>query len=55
MPLYDIRMGTQEVLKLEVVFQAGRPFEKKQLAARATSSLLREGTRSFSAARIAEP
>ena len=54
MPLYDIRMGTQEVLKLEVVFQAGRPFEKKQLAARATSSLLREGTRSFSAARIAE-
>ena len=54
MPLYEIQMGTQEVIKLEVVFQAGRPYEKKQLAARATSSLLREGTRSFSAAQIAE-
>ncbi|MCO6476087.1 MAG: insulinase family protein [Phaeodactylibacter sp.] len=54
MPLYEICMGTQDVIKLELVFLAGRPFEKKQLAARATSSLLREGTRSFSAAQIAE-
>ena len=54
MTLYEIRMGTQEVIKLEIVYQAGRPYEKKQLAARATSSLLREGTRSFSAAQIAE-
>lgn len=54
MPLYEIQMGTQEVVKLEVVFQAGRPFEKKQLAARATSSLLKEGSRNYSAAQIAE-
>ncbi|MCO6490936.1 MAG: insulinase family protein [Phaeodactylibacter sp.] len=54
MPLYEVNMGTQEVIKLEVVYLAGRPFEKKQLAARATSSMLREGTRSFSAAQIAE-
>ena len=53
-PLYEIQMGTQDVIKLEIVFQAGRPYERKQLAARATSSLLREGTRSFSAAQIAE-
>ncbi len=53
-PLYEIQMGTQEVVKLEVVFQAGRPFEKKQLAARATSSLLKEGSRNYSAAQIAE-
>ena len=25
MPLYEIQMGTQEVIKLEVVYQAGAP------------------------------
>lgn len=33
-PVYDVRMGTQEVLKLELVFLAGRPFERQKLAAR---------------------
>jgi zinc protease len=50
----DIRMGTQNILKLEICFRAGRPFEKSPLVAMATSSLLREGTSRYSAAEIAE-
>ena len=43
-PLYEVNMGTQEVLKIEVIFNAGRPFEDKKLVSRATAGLLREGT-----------
>lgn len=53
-PVYVVNMGTQEVLKLEVIFNAGRPYEQTQLAARATASMLKEGTASFSSAVIAE-
>lgn len=53
-PVYEINMGTQEVLKLEIIFKAGRPHEQKKLAARATAALLKEGTASFSSAVIAE-
>lgn len=49
-----INKGTQDILKLEVVFLAGRPFEEKRLVARATSSMLKEGTISFNSAQIAE-
>ena len=52
--VYEINMGTQEVLKLEVVFRAGRPFEDKKLVARATADQLKEGTQNYSAAAIAE-
>lgn len=53
-PVYAINMGTQDVLKLEVVFYAGRPFEEKKLASRATAGLLKEGTKKYSASQIAE-
>ena len=53
-PLYEVRMGVQDVLKLEVVYQAGRPYEATPLASRATASLLREGAGGYSAADIAE-
>jgi len=53
-PVYISNMGTQEVARIEVVFDAGRPFERKPLSARATASLLREGTLSMSSAEIAE-
>lgn len=39
---------------MELVFFAGRPYEEKQLVARATSSLMREGTKHYTAAQIAE-
>ncbi|MCB0706085.1 MAG: insulinase family protein [Saprospiraceae bacterium] len=48
------RLGTQEILKLEIIFRAGRPFEKEQLIGRATASMLREGTLSRTASEIAE-
>ncbi|MEO1262326.1 MAG: pitrilysin family protein [Bacteroidota bacterium] len=53
-PVYEIDMGTQEIVKLELAFYAGRPFEQKKLAARSTPSLLKEGTKNFSSAAIAE-
>lgn len=53
-PVKIINKGTQDILKLEVVFFAGRPFEEKRLVARATSGLLKEGTESYTSAQIAE-
>lgn len=53
-PVYETNMGTQEIVKLELVFFAGRPFERKKLAARATAPLMKEGTKTHSSAEIAE-
>ncbi len=53
-PVHLIKMGSQEVLKLEILFHAGRPYEDKRLVGRATSRLLREGTAHYSSAQIAE-
>ncbi len=53
-PVYVVNMGTQEVLKLELIFFAGRPFERKKLVARATAAMLKEGSRHFDSATIAE-
>jgi predicted Zn-dependent peptidase len=53
-PVHVVNMGTQEVLKVELIFNAGRPFETKQLAARATASMLKEGTKNYTSAQIAE-
>jgi len=53
-PVYAINMGTQAVVKIEVVFHAGRPYEEKALVARATASMLKEGTSNLSSLDIAE-
>lgn len=53
-PLWVINQGTQEVLKMEVLFAAGRPYEKKALASRVTAELLKEGSKNYSAEQIAE-
>lgn len=53
-PVYEIQMGTQDIVKLEILFHAGRPYEKKKLVARATAALLKEGTTTMSSAEIAE-
>ncbi|MFK7935681.1 MAG: hypothetical protein AB8G22_19360, partial [Saprospiraceae bacterium] len=53
-PVYEVNIGTQEIVKLEVIFNAGRPYEKVQLAARTTASLLKEGTQQYSAETIAK-
>lgn len=53
-PVYMINMGTQDIVKIEVVFNAGRPFEDKKLVARTTAALLKEGTKNYTSAQIAE-
>ncbi|MDX1940433.1 MAG: pitrilysin family protein [Saprospiraceae bacterium] len=53
-PVYVVNMGTQEVLKLEIIFFAGRPFEHKKLVGRATAAMLKEGSKSYDSAAIAE-
>jgi zinc protease len=54
MVVHELRAGTQPLIKLEIVFKAGRPFEHKQQVARFTNHLMREGTQNRSAAEIAE-
>jgi predicted Zn-dependent peptidase len=53
-PVHVLHFPGQEILKLEVVFRAGRPEEEKRAVARATARLLREGTLRRSGADIAE-
>ncbi len=53
-PVYIIKMGTQPVVKMELVFQAGRWLEDKKLVSRATAQLLKEGTKYNSGEKIAE-
>ncbi|TNE61665.1 MAG: insulinase family protein [Bacteroidetes bacterium] len=54
LPVYVLDFPDQEILKVEAVFNAGRPVEAKRLVARTTARMVREGTYSRSAAAIAE-
>jgi zinc protease len=53
-PVHIIRMGTQAVVKLELIFNAGRWYEDKLSVSRATAQLLKEGTKTRSGKEIAE-
>ncbi len=53
-PLYYINMGSQEVVQLEWVFDAGLWHEPKTGVAQATASLLKNGTTTKSAAAVNE-
>ncbi len=53
-PLWILNAGVQDVIKLDIFFNAGRPYENKKLVARATSKMLLEGTQTRSAQEIAE-
>lgn len=52
--LYPVRRGTVPALKLELMFPAGRPYEKKNGLASATLQLIKGGTQKKSATRLAE-
>ncbi|MEQ1745294.1 MAG: pitrilysin family protein [Saprospiraceae bacterium] len=52
--VFAMHFPGQEILKVEAVFQAGRPEETKRLVSRATARLVREGTASRTGADIAE-
>ena len=52
--VHCLNSGTQDVLKLEVVFNAGRPVELKKVASRATQEMLKEGTSTMTNHEISE-
>lgn len=52
-PVYTISGSSQDVIKLEIVIAAGRPYEKTRTTARTISSLLKEGTNTKSGEQIA--
>ncbi len=49
----EIQQGTQDIVKLDIVFRGGRLSERKKLEARFTASLMREGTVSYNSAQLA--
>lgn len=52
--VYHVEAGPQDVLQLEMVFDAGNTFEEKNLVAASANYLLKNGTRSKSAFEINE-
>ncbi|WP_421918389.1 M16 family metallopeptidase [Marinifilum sp.] len=53
-PVHVINGGSQEVLKIEFIFDAGIWFQESPLVASMANSMLNEGTNKYSAAEIAE-
>lgn len=52
-PLYTLEGGTEEVTRIELMFDAGMRREKKAFVAMTTNALLQEGTRAHSSEQIA--
>lgn len=53
-PVYSIDSGEQEVVKVELMFKAGKWYETKNLVSDFTNRMLREGTTTKTAKEIAE-
>jgi len=53
-PLYTINAGKQDVVKIDLLFEAGSWFQDARLVASATNSMLNEGTEKLSSFEIAE-
>ena len=53
-PLYAVNAGTQDVIRVSLVFEAGTCCQPQKLAAGATLALMSEGTQRLTAAQIAE-
>lgn len=53
-PLYAINAGEQDVVKIELMFKAGKWYESKNLIADFANRMMREGTTSHSAKEIAD-
>lgn len=52
--VHETRLGTQDIMKIEVVFLSGRAHEHKRIVSRATARELREGTPTLNSAQLAE-
>ena len=53
-PFYCFNTGTQDVIKIECVFDAGTWYQKKKLVAYSTIKMLTEGTKKHNASELAE-
>jgi predicted Zn-dependent peptidase len=53
-PVHIISGGSQDVIKIELIFNAGLWYQKSPLIAGACNSMLNEGTENFTAAELAE-
>lgn len=53
-PLFSINAGEQDVVKIELLFNAGKWQETTKTIALATAKMLKEGTKSFSSKEIAD-
>lgn len=52
-PVYEVNLGSQNVIKLELIFNAGRWYEKEKLIARITSQLLKAGSHQHNSEQLA--
>ena len=53
-PVYTINAGTEDIIKIEFIFEAGICFQDKSLIANCTNSMLEEGTKNLTSSEIAE-
>lgn len=53
-PVVVINLGTEDIIKMEIVHKAGKSSEDKRLASRATASLMKEGCGTWNAEAFAE-
>lgn len=53
-PVYSIHSGTEEIVKIDLLFRAGSWFQPKPLLAKASNEMLSEGSGKFTSQEIAE-
>ena len=54
LPCYRIEGGTEDIVKIDLVFKAGTRYEEKPLAASICVNMLREGTKNYTSEEISE-
>jgi len=52
--IHEVNSGTQNIIKIELVYRTGRVFETKRASAKATFSLIREGSTQQNSEELAE-
>ncbi len=53
-PVYYVSGGTQDVVKLEIIYLAGKAYEAHRAVSRVTAALLTEGTKNHASEELAE-
>ena len=54
LPVYSYHLGSEDVIKLDVVFPAGTKYQTKALVASTVKNVLNEGTDKYSSKEIAD-